>query len=186
MADKGARAFAKVEKVNAELLTLTYGSLVVQLIRDLGGATDEVNVQLERMGHSIGLRLVEEFLARSGAITRPCKDLSETAEVIAKIAFKMFLGVNASVGTPPTADRREFSIVFDENPLAEFVELPESCAAKLHYSNILCGVIRGALEQLQMRVECRFVRDTLTGSDTNEIRVVLKEMLVEEKPAETE
>ena len=35
--------------------------------------------------------------------------------------------------------------------LADFVELPESCTG-LHYSNILCGVIRGALEMV-----CRVV-----------------------------
>jgi hypothetical protein len=181
-----------VDKVSAELLALTYGSLVVQLLRDCGGAADEVNTALERMGYSIGVRLVEEFLARSGAVTRPCRDLAETGEVLARVAFRMFLGVSAAVGVVPTADRREFSVVFDENPLAEFVELPPpdvglgSGAGRLHYSNVLCGVVRGALEMLGMRVEARFVRDTLAGADTNEIRVVLKEMLVEEKPAETE
>jgi len=36
-------------------------------------------------------------------------------------------------------------LIFDENPLTEFVELPED-AMDLWYSNILCGVIRGALE----------------------------------------
>ena len=48
-------------------------------------------------------------------------------------------------------------MIFEENPLAEFVELPESAlgsggtsssdsAGGLWYSNILCGVIRGAME----------------------------------------
>ena len=38
--------------------------------------------------------------------------------------------------------------VLDDNPLAEFVELPSSCSG-LSYSNILCGVIRGAMEQVE-------------------------------------
>ena len=32
------------------------------------------------------------------------------------------------------------------------------------YSNLICGVIRGCLEQLQLRVECRFEKDALNGS----------------------
>jgi hypothetical protein len=37
----------------------------------------------------------------------------------------------------------------DENPLAEFVELPEEVLeGELWFSNVLCGVIRGALEMV--------------------------------------
>jgi trafficking protein particle complex subunit 3 len=35
----------------------------------------------------------------------------------------------------------------------------------------------GALEMVQMSVECRFVRDVLKGDDTNELRVELKGMV---------
>ena len=183
-AKMGEAAFAHMEKVNAELLTLTYGSLVVQLLRDLG-SPEAVNVQLERMGYNIGIRLVEEFLARSGMGNRKCRDLAETAETIARVAFRMFLNISAAVGPNFSSEKREFSIVFTENPLTQFVELPESCA-HLHFSNILCGVIRGALEMLQMRVECKFVKDLLRGDETNEIRVVLKEILEEERPPDDE
>ena len=69
----------------------------------------------------------------------------------------------------------------DENPLTDFVELPES-HQNLYFSNMLCGVIRGALEMVQNRVECFFVKDALRGDDTTEIRVVLKEILVDEIP----
>ena len=46
----------------------------------------------------------------------------------------------------------EFSLVFDENPLADFVELPYDGKAQeeLWYSNILCGVLRGALEMVRL------------------------------------
>lgn len=37
--------------------------------------------------------------------------------------------------------------VLDDNPLVDFVELPENCNA-LKYCNVLCGVIRGALEMV--------------------------------------
>ena len=37
--------------------------------------------------------------------------------------------------------------ILEDNPLTDFVELPESCSG-LSYCNILCGVIRGAMEQV--------------------------------------
>jgi hypothetical protein len=42
-----------------------------------------------------------------------------------------------------------FVLTFDENPLAEFVELPEEALeGGLWFSNVLCGVLRGALEMV--------------------------------------
>lgn len=37
--------------------------------------------------------------------------------------------------------------VFQDNPFTEFVELPEDLRG-LRYCNLLCGVIRGALEMV--------------------------------------
>ena len=37
--------------------------------------------------------------------------------------------------------------ILEDNPLIDFVELPEGCG-KLRYCNLLCGVIRGALEMV--------------------------------------
>jgi hypothetical protein len=48
-------------------------------------------------------------------------------------------------------EKKEFSLVLEENPLIDFVELPDDCKG-LHYCNVLCGVIRGALEMVQMSV----------------------------------
>lgn len=39
-------------------------------------------------------------------------------------AFKMFLGITAQVANW-SADGNEFSLVLDENPVTDFVELPE-------------------------------------------------------------
>ena len=49
-----------------------------------------------------------------------------------------------------SADNKQFSLVFEENPLADFVELPDDGKAQdeLWFSNILCGVLRGALEMV--------------------------------------
>uniref|UniRef100_A0A7S2V4X7 Trafficking protein particle complex subunit n=1 Tax=Fibrocapsa japonica TaxID=94617 RepID=A0A7S2V4X7_9STRA len=161
-------------KVNAELFSLTYGSMVMQLIEDYEDV-NAVNIQLEKMGYNMGVRLIDEFLAKSG-LTVSCQDFRETGEVIAKVAFKMFLGLGAEA-SQWNNEGTAFSLVFPDNPLTEFVELPPQFASSLLYSNLLCGVIRGALEMVQIRIECRFVRDVLQGDEVNEIRIELKEFL---------
>ena len=63
-----------------------------------------------------------------------------------------------------------------ENPLAEYVILPQQ-HRELWYSNVICGVIRGALEMLNMKTNVYFVKDNLRGHNMNEIRVELKEIV---------
>ena len=169
----GEVAFSKVEKCNSELFALTYGAIVTQVLKDYE-EIDATNEQLEKMGYNIGVRLIDEFLAKAGV--GQCSSFGDTAEVIAKVGFKMFLGVTAEVAG---VTKDEFSLQFADNPLAEFVELPEQYTS-LAYSNMLCGVLRGALEQVNMRVVCTITKDTLWGDEVTEIKVVLKEMIEEE------
>jgi hypothetical protein len=49
----GETVWSKMPKINAEVFTLTYGSLVMQLIKDFDDV-NAVNEQLEKMGHNIG------------------------------------------------------------------------------------------------------------------------------------
>ena len=62
---------------------MTYGALVVQLIHDYEDYA-EVNTQLERMGYNIGIRLIEDFLAKSSAPA--CTNFREVSEMISKVA----------------------------------------------------------------------------------------------------
>ncbi len=139
---------------NSELFTLTYGALVSQLLKDYENAED-VNRQLDRMGYNIGVRIIEDFLART--TTARCTDMRDTAEKI-QSAFKMYLGVSPTVTSWSSASD-EFSLLFDQNPMTEFVELPESCLS-LKYCNLLCGVIRGACEMVD-QCSSSFINQTL-------------------------
>lgn len=165
-------------KVSGELFTLTYGSLVAQLLKDYE-SDDEVNKQLDKMGYNIGVRLIEDFLARSGV--GRCQDFRETADVIAKVGFKMFLGLTPVVTNwSPAGD--EFSLLMENNPLTDFVELPDG-HSQLNYSNILCGAVRGALEMVQMDVAVWFVQDQLKGDNITELRLRFIKRLEDAVPA---
>ena len=66
--------------------------------------------------------------------------------VYEQVGFKMFLGVTATV-TNWDAEGTTCSLVLEDNPLVDFVELPDTCQG-LHYCNILSGVMKGALEMV--------------------------------------
>ncbi|KAL7422378.1 hypothetical protein Q5752_003024 [Cryptotrichosporon argae] len=202
----GDDIWKRTDKVNAELFTLTYGALVVQLIKDYEdyGA---VNAQLDKMGYNIGTRLIEDFLARTGL--QRCQTFAETAEVVSKVAFKTFLNItphvtfpspssssSASAAAPPPppppgaglgGGPAEFVLTLDDNPLAEFAELPRDAReGGLWFSNVLAGVVRGALEMISLQVDARFVSDQLRGDETTELHVRLVRVLDEEQPENDE
>lgn len=66
------------------MVTLTYGTIVAQLCKDFDSDYVEVNKQLDKMGYNIGLRLIEDYLAKSNTMKR-CLNFRETAEMIAKV-----------------------------------------------------------------------------------------------------
>lgn len=66
-----------------------------------------------------------------------------------------------------------------ENPLSDFVVLPTHLKDKLWYSNVLTGIIKGALEMINLKVKASFVKDTLRGDSEVEIRIELQEVLTD-------
>lgn len=180
----GHTLWSKTPKANAELFALTYGALVTEILRDYENL-EQAQEQLEKIGYNIGVRCVDELFAKSEqqglntANLGNCqRSLKDAAEMIAKMGFRMFLGISAEVAH---ATESSFSLYLYENPLAIFVELPPRYLLQetFYYSIIYCGVIRGALEQVNLKVKATFVRDVLRGDDVNEIKVELEEVLVE-------
>ena len=106
--------------------------------------------------------------------------------VVSQVGFKLFLGVTANVSIW-NSNETECSLLLDDNPLvgkprksvrpgradvtasletftnrlvsvqADYVELPPHLQG-LCYCNILCGVLRGALEMVSLKVEATFGR----------------------------
>ena len=81
----------RIDKVNAELVTLTYGTIVAQLCKDYESDYVEVNKQLDKMGYNIGLRLIEDYLAKSNTMKR-CSSFRETADMISRVGNLVSVG----------------------------------------------------------------------------------------------
>lgn len=225
----GEEAWKRMDKINGELFALTYGCLVAQIYRDQGGNAASTNTHLEKIGYNIGVRLIDDLLARVPALTR-CTDFKETAEVI-KLAFRLYLNhpvvtttmvkptvssTGGSTGEAEAGTPTEFIIsiplvgvssssisssssitgpsssalgVTDAVPGGdgmggEWVALPEGARRDgLHYSNVLVGIIKGALEMVNVQVQCSIIKDPhLTPLTATEINVKFVKFIEEELP----
>ena len=177
MSAKGKAPILDNNKVNADLIKLTYGALVAQILKDYEKPED-VNKQLDKLGYNIGVRLVEDFIAHHN-IPR-CLDFRQTAERVQQ-AFRFYLGVQPAVGNW-AATGNEFSLIWDNtNPMGDFVELPDNLRT-LQYSRVLCGAIRGGLEMVQIDVAISVAREFLLGDQATELRIRFNKRLEDALP----
>ncbi|KAK8829593.1 component of TRAPP complex [Blastocystis sp. ATCC 50177/Nand II] len=158
--------------ISAELLSLTYGAFISQIVKDYEDVT-EINKQIDLLGYNMGLRLVEDYLSKTH--TRGIKSFQATCQDVASKAFPMYTGVEASVENW-NSDEQSCILRFTNNPLTLYVEIPDELKG-IHYSGVYCGVIRGALEMIHMKVECVFKEDMLLGAPANEIKIRFIEYL---------
>lgn len=165
----GDIAFARMEKVNAELVAITYGAIVSQMVNE-GSDIAVLTEKLDKLGYNMGIRMVDEFLAKQTSSSSMCSSFKESVDVLAKVAVKMYLGIDCEL---VDLGDNSFALNFPENPLNDFVQLPHDMK-QFNYSQIYCGIVRGAFEQLHMKVRCEYLRDTLRGDDCNSIRISLE------------
>jgi hypothetical protein len=92
------------------MFTDQYCTSLLLLVSKAGPECNPVHSSLSFLhrGYNIGIRLVDEFLAK--ARMGKCSSFRETAEVIAKQAFQMFINVQASV-TNWSSEGKECSLV---------------------------------------------------------------------------
>ena len=151
--------------ISAELLSLTYGAFISQIVKDYEDIT-EINKQIDLLGcactdrisgrYNMGLRLVEDYLSKTH--TRGIKSFQATCQDIVSKAFLMYTGMEASVENWNSDEQscllricfaRESHAGFTSNPLTLYVEIPDELKG-IHYSGVYCGVIRGALEMIHV------------------------------------
>ena len=120
-----------------------------------------------------------------------CKTFREVMENVAFVGFRMFLNARCRLvdwssggNTTTTANTNNsnrdddnnkknssnnsesnndnsVTLAIEDLSLADFVELPEKYTNSLSYCEIVCGVVEGALESVNVRVKVHFVKDGL-------------------------
>ena len=141
----GKDDISSIAYVPNDLLAITYGCVVQQLAEDYGDP-DTVSSILHTMGRNMGKRMTDEILSKSKApiCTTPSEYVQACASVcnlnfdccflftfILQIGFNTLLKTEAR--TIPTQSPDIFLIEFDQNPLAENVEV---CIIWISSSNV--------------------------------------------------
>ncbi len=161
------------KQIKVDLLTFMYGSLLVRLTKDIKDI-NELNKKIELIGYDIGKRLVDDLIDDF----QRNLDMSDQNKLMEKLICQLtqyYLGI---IGKYNQTSEKEFHLVFPENPISSYVELPESLEG-LCYSNVICGIMRGMLEICGYEVKCEFVKDKIKGDDNNDMKITLVKYIEE-------
>ena len=149
-----------------------YGTLLVRLTKDINDI-NELNTKIELIGYDIGKRLVDDLIDDFQRV-----DTSDQNKLMEKLICQLaqyYLGI---IGNYSQTGEKEFHLIFTENPISLYVELPESLEG-LCYSNVICGIMRGMLEICGYEVKCEFVKDKIKGDDNNDMKITLVKYIEE-------
>ena len=161
------------KQIKVDLLTFMYGSLLVRLTKDIKDI-NELNKKIELIGYDIGKRLVDDLIDDF----QRNLDMSDQNKLMEKLICQLtqyYLGI---IGKYNQTSEKEFHLVFPENPISSYVELPESLEG-LCYPNIICGILRGMMEISGFEIQCEFVKDKMKGDDINDLKITLVKLIEE-------
>ena len=128
-----------MDKVNAELVTLTYGTIVAQLCRDFDNRYDEVNKQLDKMGYNIGMRLIEDFMAKAN--TGRCTTFREIAETVSRVRHMPSITQRNTVTDPTSVILRLvsrcFLTLYLQSQMWQLMAIPSpSYSKRIHWQTL--------------------------------------------------
>ena len=172
---KGIKAeslYEERKQNKVELLTFMYGSLLVRLTKDIKDI-NELNTKIENIGYEMGKRLLDDLI--DDFQKKIDSSNSKLMEILIKQLAQYYLGIIASLNQ---LSEKEYHLVFNENPISFYVELPEELN-DLCYSNIICGIFRGMLEVSGFEIKCEFVKDKMKGDDVNDLKIELVKIIEE-------
>lgn len=187
------------DKINSELIALTYGSFIQSVINDFDDNVDMINNELYSIGTSIGKRLIDDFLAKTQpTLNYNCNTFYDTMIIMTKIAFKYYLGINAGLikyneinnniinnnnSVDNTNDNNNTTqplatciMQFNQCPLYTFItnDYANNSNTQLQIGNILCGIICGSLQQLNLNTKAIQIQSQYTNEQhINQIEVQL-------------
>ena len=170
--NKIENSYLERKQIKIDLITFMYGGLLVRLTKDIKDIS-ELNTKIENIGYNIGKRLVDDLIDDFQRV-----DTSDQNKLMEKLICQLaqyYLGI---IGNYSQTGEKEFHLIFTENPISLYVELPESLEG-LCYSNIICGILRGMLEISGFEIKCELVKDKMKGDDINDLKITLVKYIEE-------
>ena len=85
--------------MKTEVLSLTYGCLIRQIIEDCENDIPTANKEIEQVGYNMGYRMIDLFLAKTTNMDdQPCSDFKSVMDkVILGIKFALGIYYKASI-----------------------------------------------------------------------------------------